>query len=84
MTQKIGLLGCSSHAERFSEILNLECLPDFWPNSDAQVLSIWTPDSDQTRQSADSGKIPIIASSPDYVVAEMMGMMHDRDLTLKG
>ena len=61
MTQKIGLLGYSSHAERFSEILNLVDHRDYWPDSGAQVWSIWTPDSDQTRQSSEYGKIPIIA-----------------------
>ena len=39
---KIGILGSdNSHAERFSELLNLPEHPNFLADSDAQVVAIW-------------------------------------------
>ena len=71
MTQKIGLLGSdNSHAERFSEILNVEDHPSYWPDSGARVWSIWGPDPERTREAAANGQIPVVADSPEQVVAE--------------
>ena len=71
MTQKIGILGSdNSHAERFPEILNVEGHPDYWPDSGARVWSIWGEEPERTAQVAEKVKIPVIASTPQEVVAE--------------
>ena len=71
MTQKIGLLGSdNSHAERFSEILNVEDHPSYWAGSGAHVRAIWGPDPERTAEAAANGQIPVVADSPEQVVAE--------------
>ena len=71
MTQKIGFLGSdSSHAERFSEIINLEGHESYWPESDARVWAVWGEDAQRTAQVAEYGNIPVVASSPEQAVAE--------------
>ena len=71
MVQKICFLGSdSSHAERFSEIINLEGHPSHWPDSDAKVWSVWGEDSHRTAYVAEYGNIPLVASSPEEAVAE--------------
>ena len=69
MLKKIGLLGYSSHAERFPEILNLEGHPDFWPDSGAHIWAIWEPDAERAARAAEYGGIDVVASSPEEVVA---------------
>ena len=69
MTQKIGLIGSdSSHVERFTEILNVDDHPAYWPDSGARVWSIWGEDPQRTRDAADQGRIPMVGSSPEQVV----------------
>jgi len=71
MTQKIGLLGSdNSHAERFSEILNVEDHPSYWSDSGARIWAIWGPDAERTREAAANGHIPVVADGPEKVVAE--------------
>ena len=71
MTQKIGLLGSdNSHVERFSEILNVEDHPSYWPGSGARIWAIWGPDPERTREAAANGQIPVVADGPEQVVAE--------------
>ncbi len=71
MTQKIGLLGSdNSHVERFSEILNVADHPSYWADSGARVSVIWGPDPERTWEGAANGQIPIIADSPEQVIAE--------------
>ncbi len=70
MTQKIGFIGYSSHAERFSEILNLGDHVDYWPDSGASVCAIWEENPERAARAAEYGKIPLVASSPEQVVAE--------------
>ena len=49
MTLRIGLIGSdNSHVDRFSEILNVEDHPSYWPGSGARVWAIWGPDPDRT------------------------------------
>jgi predicted dehydrogenase len=71
MTQQIGLLGSdNSHAERFSEILNVKDHPSYWSDSGAQVWAIWGPEPERTREAAANGQIPVVADGPEQVVAE--------------
>ena len=71
MAQKIGFLGSdSSHAERFSEIINLEGHASYWPESGAQVWAVWGEDAQRTAQVAEYGNIPVVASSAEQAVAE--------------
>ena len=70
MTQKIGLLGYSSHADRFSEIINVREHRDYWPESGAQVWAIWAEDADQVQAVATACGIPVVASTPEQVVQE--------------
>jgi predicted dehydrogenase len=71
MTQKIGLLGSdNSHAERFSEILNVKDHPSYWSDSGARVWAIWGPDSERTSEAAANGQISVVADGPEQVVAE--------------
>ncbi len=68
MKQRIGLIGSdNSHVERFTEILNLEEHPAYWPDSGAEVWAIWGEDEGRTREGAANGRIPVIASSPQDV-----------------
>ena len=64
--QRIGLIGSdNSHVERFTEILNLEEHPAYWPDSGAEVWAIWGEDEARTREGAANGRIPVIAASPE-------------------
>jgi len=71
MTQKIGLLGSdSSHVEKFTEILNVDDHPAYWPDSGARVWTIWGEDPQRTRDAANQGRIPMVGSSPEQVVEQ--------------
>ena len=66
--QRIGLIGSdNSHVERFTEILNLEEHPAYWPDSGANVWAIWGDDAALTAEEARKGRIPVVASSPEEV-----------------
>ena len=66
--QRIGLIGSdNSHVERFTEILNLEEHPAYWPESGATVYAIWGDDEALTAEEARKGRIPVVASSPEEV-----------------
>ena len=66
--QRIGLIGSdNSHVERFTEILNLEEHPAYWPESGATVWAIWGDDEALTSEEARKGRIPVVASSPEEV-----------------
>lgn len=62
---KIGMLGSdNSHAERFSEILNLPEHPHFLPDAEARVVAIWGEDAARTQQVADQNRIATIVDEP--------------------
>ena len=62
--QRVGLIGSdNSHVERFTEILNLEDHPAYWPDSGATVHAIWGDDEALTAEEARKGRIPVVASS---------------------
>ena len=66
--QRVGLIGSdNSHVERFTEILNLEEHPAYWPESGAAVHAIWGDDEALTTEEARKGRIPVVASSPEEV-----------------
>ena len=66
--QRIGLIGSdNSHVARFTEILNLEDHPAYWPDSGATVHAIWGDDEELTVEEARKGRIPVVASSPEEV-----------------
>ena len=70
MTQKIGLLGYSSHADRFSEMLNVRSHRDYWAESGAQVWAIWGEDRQQIEEVATACAIPVVASTQEQVIHE--------------
>ncbi|HXF62806.1 MAG TPA: Gfo/Idh/MocA family oxidoreductase [Caldilineaceae bacterium] len=62
---RIGLLGSdSSHAERFSELLNRSDHPNYLADADARVVAIWGEDAERTRQAAAHGRIETIVDRP--------------------
>lgn len=62
---KIGMLGSdNSHAERFSEILNLPEHPQFLPDADARVVAIWGQEAARTQQVAQQNRIATIVDEP--------------------
>ncbi len=66
--QRVGLIGSdNSHVARFTEILNLEEHPAYWPDSGATVWAIWGDDETLTAEEAEKGRIPVVASSPEEV-----------------
>ncbi len=68
---KVGLLGSdSSHAERFSELLNLPDHPNYL-DTDAQIVAIWGRDPERTRQVAEYGHIPRIVDQPEEMLGEV-------------
>jgi predicted dehydrogenase len=69
---KIGLLGSdNSHADRFSEILNLPEHASYQPDADAQVVAIWGEDAARTQAVAQANRIAQIVSRPE----EMLGQV---------
>jgi predicted dehydrogenase len=61
----IGLLGSdNSHAERFSELLNLPAHPNFLADTDAQVVAIWGQEPTRTQQVAQQNRIATIVEEP--------------------
>ncbi len=68
---KIAILGSdNSHAERFTEILNVPSHPDYWMDGKATVHAIWGEDAARTREVAKKVSIPKVASSPEEAVAD--------------
>ncbi len=62
---KIGILGSdNSHADRFSERLNLPEHPHFLANADACVVAIWGQDAARTQQVAQQNHIDQIVADP--------------------
>lgn len=59
---RIGILGSdNSHAERFSEVLNLPEHPNFLADADAQVVAILGQEPNRTQQVVQQNRIPTIA-----------------------
>lgn len=62
---KIGILGSdNSHAERFSELLNLPEHPNFLADAGAQVVAIWGQEPTRTQQVAQQNRIATIVDEP--------------------
>lgn len=69
---RIGILGSdNSHAERFSEILNLPDHPSYQADADAQVVAIWGSDPARTQQVAAHGQIPTIVAQPEEMLEQV-------------
>jgi predicted dehydrogenase len=69
---KIGILGSdNSHADRFSEILNLPEHPSYLPDSGAQVVAIWGQEAERTQQVAQNGKIVTIVENPTDMIGQV-------------
>ena len=69
---KIGILGSdNSHADRFSEILNLREHPSYLPDSGAQVVAIWGQEAERTQQVAKNGKIATIVDQPAAMIGQV-------------
>ncbi|MEM7539713.1 MAG: Gfo/Idh/MocA family oxidoreductase [Chloroflexota bacterium] len=72
---KIGILGSdNSHAERFSEIINLPDHPAYLPDNNAQVVAIWGQDAERTQQVATHGHIEHIVTSPTDMLGQVDGV----------
>jgi predicted dehydrogenase len=72
MMLKIGLLGSdSSHAERFSELLNRADHPNYLADANARITAIWGQEAERTRQAADHGKIETIVESPTDMLGQV-------------
>jgi len=62
---KIGILGSdNSHAERFSELLNLPEHPNFLADAHAQVVAIWGQEPARTQQVAQQNRIATVVDDP--------------------
>lgn len=62
---RIGILGSdNSHADRFSELLNLPEHPNFLANADARVVAIWGQEPVRTQQVAQRNQIDQIVDDP--------------------
>lgn len=62
---KIGILGSdNSHADRFSELLNLPEHPHFFANADARVVAIWGQEPIRTVQVAEKNHIDQVVEDP--------------------
>lgn len=69
---KIGLLGSdSSHAERFSELLNVPDHPNYLADAAARVVAIWGEDAERTRQAAAHGRIETIVDAPGDLMGQV-------------
>lgn len=69
---KIGILGSdNSHAERFSELLNLPDHPRFWADADARVVAIWGQDPARTQQVAQQNRIETIVDEPTAMLDQV-------------
>lgn len=69
---KIGLLGSdSSHAERFSELLNVPDHPNYLADADAKIVAIWGEDPERTRQAAAHGQIETIVDAPGDLMGQV-------------
>jgi predicted dehydrogenase len=69
---RIGILGSdNSHADRFSEILNLPEHPSYLPDSGAQVVAIWGQEAERTQQVAQNGKIATIVENPTDMIGQV-------------
>lgn len=69
---KIGILGSdNSHAERFSEILNLPEHPSFLPDADARIVAIWGEEVARTQQVARQNRIATIVDEPTALLDQV-------------
>jgi predicted dehydrogenase len=69
---KIGILGSdNSHADRFSEILNLPSHPSYLPDSGAQVVAIWGQEAERTQQVAQNNNIALIVDNPTDMIGQV-------------
>ncbi len=69
---KIGILGSdNSHADRFSELLNLPDHPNFFANVDARVVAIWGQDPARTQQVAQQNRIDQIVDDPAAMMEQV-------------
>jgi predicted dehydrogenase len=68
----IGILGSdNSHADRFSEILNLPDHPSYQAGADARVVAIWGAEPERTRQVAETNHIAEIVNSPEALLGKV-------------
>jgi predicted dehydrogenase len=68
----IGILGSdNSHAERFSEILNLPEHSSYLPDSDARVVAIWGQDAARTQAVARNVGIDRIVDEPTAMLGDV-------------
>lgn len=69
---KIGILGSdSSHADRFSEILNRADHPSYWPEADAKVVAIWGAEAARTEQVARDNLIDEVVATPEAMLGKV-------------
>jgi predicted dehydrogenase len=69
---KIGILGSdNSHADRFSEILNLPDHPSYLPDSGAEVVAIWGQEAERTQQVAQNSQIATIVENPTDMIGQV-------------
>jgi predicted dehydrogenase len=69
---RIGILGSdNSHADRFSEILNLSDHPAYLPDSGAKVVAIWGQEPERTQQVATNGRIDTIVDAPTAMLGQV-------------
>lgn len=69
---RIGLLGSdSSHAERFSELLNCPDHPNYLADADARVVAIWGEDRERTAKAAAHGQIPTMVDDPHALLGQV-------------
>lgn len=69
---KVGILGSdNSHAERFSEILNLPDHPRYLPGADAKVVAIWGQEAERTAQVAQDVQIDTVVDNPEDMLGQV-------------
>lgn len=69
---KIGLIGSdSSHADRFSEIINVKDHPNYLPDTGAAITAIWGEDAERTQQVAQIGQIETIVPEPTALLGQV-------------
>jgi predicted dehydrogenase len=71
---RIGIIGSdSSHADRFSELCNLQDAPGHV--EDAEVVAIWGQDPERTAEVAEKGRITRVVDEPDDMLGEIDAAM---------
>lgn len=69
---RIGILGSdNSHADRFSEILNLPNHAAYLPDSGARIVAIWGQEAERTQQVATNNGIDTIVANPSDMLGQV-------------